>query len=60
MTKHHSVDFKLTATKYYLKYGDLGQTCKIFNCKKSSLHRWVQLYNKYKHVNRSKTNWLKK
>lgn len=47
MTKHKSNDYKLSAVKYYLscKNDDsLKETCKIFNCKKSSLARWVKRY----------------
>jgi len=40
--KHKSVDYKLSAVNYYLnhKYG-YDNTCKIFDCKKSSLKRWI-------------------
>ena len=54
MNKHHSIDYKLSAVKYYLKYGDLRYTCKIFDCSKSSLHRWVKRYLKYGTVRRKK------
>lgn len=43
--KHKSEDYKITAVKYYLKHGDLRETCKIFGCAKSSLQRWARQYN---------------
>ena len=40
MTKHKTEDYKISAVKYYLN-NDKGdgykKTCKIFDCKKSSL-----------------------
>ena len=38
--KHKSPDYKLSAINYYLNH-DVGyeNTCKIFDCKKSSLKR---------------------
>ena len=40
--KHKSPDYKLSAVNYYLNH-DVGydNTCKIFDCKKSSLKRWI-------------------
>ena len=38
-------DYKISAVKYYLNnYDTMDNTCKIFNCKKPSLHRWLQIY----------------
>jgi len=41
MTKHKTEDYKISAVKYYLN-NDKGdgykKTCKIFDCKKSSLY----------------------
>ena len=43
--KHKSVDYKLSAVMYYLNHEDrYDNTCKIFNCKKSSLKRWIHKY----------------
>jgi hypothetical protein len=45
--KHKSDDYKISAVKYYLKNKDnIRNTCKIFDCSKSSLQRWIQM--KYK------------
>ena len=39
---HKSEDYKNSAVKYYLKNKDnIRKTCKIFDCKKSTLQRWV-------------------
>ena len=43
--KQKGYDYKITAVKYYLDNNDtMDNTCKIFNCKKPSLHRWLQIY----------------
>jgi len=52
MSKHHSIDYKLSAIKYYKKYGSVRKTCKIFECSKSSLHRWKKKYNITKNLTR--------
>ena len=43
MTKHKTEDYKISAVKYYLN-NDKGdgykKTCKIFDCKKSTLQDW--------------------
>jgi len=42
--KHKTEDYKLTATKYYLKNKDklsMTKICNIFDCPKQSLSRWV-------------------
>jgi transposase-like protein len=43
--KQKTEDYKLSAVRYYIN-NDYGydKTCKIFDCKKSSLKRWVQQY----------------
>ena len=47
--KHKSPDYKLSAINYYLNH-DVGydNTCKIFDCKKSSLKRWIHKYKNSK------------
>ena len=41
---HKSEDYKISAVKYYLnnKDNNIRKTCKIFDCKKSTLQRWVK------------------
>jgi uncharacterized protein YjcR len=42
---HKSEDYKISAVKYYLNSKDnIRKTCKIFDCKKSTLQRWIQRY----------------
>ena len=42
---HKSIDLKLTAVLYYLDHSHtLEDTCRVFHCSKSSLHRWVIQY----------------
>jgi putative transposase len=50
--KQHTEDYKLNAVRYYLKYQDLRETCKIFHCKYQSLARWVKTYKYSKSVKR--------
>ena len=41
------------AVKYYLKNKDnIRKTCKIFDCKKSTLQRWIERYNSTKNLTR--------
>ena len=49
---HKSEDYKISAVKYYLKNKDnIRKTCKIFDCKKSTLQRWIQrLHNRDKNI----------
>jgi len=42
---HHSIDFKKSAVKYYLKIKNYVEVCKIYECNRISLMRWVKLYN---------------
>ena len=50
---HKSEDYKISAVKYYLKNKDnIRKTCKIFDCKKSTLQRWIQRYNSTKNITR--------
>ena len=44
MGKHHTEDYKLSAVKYALKTGNQEETCRIFDCKRPSLHRWIDSY----------------
>lgn len=51
--KHKSDDYKISAVKYYLKNKDnIRKTCKIFDCSKSSLQRWIQIYKTSKNLTR--------
>ena len=43
MLKHKSEDYKLSAVNYYLNNDvSLDDVCKIFDCPKQSLYRWVK------------------
>ena len=47
MSKHKSEDYKINAVNYYLDNDiSMDYVCNIFNCKKQSLSRWVQRYNR--------------
>lgn len=46
MGKHHTEDYKLSAVKYALKTGNQVETCEVFDCKRSSLQDWIDLYQK--------------
>jgi len=53
MTKHKTEDYKISAVKYYLN-NDKGdgykKTCKIFDCKKSTLRDWIKRYKTSKNL----------
>jgi len=50
---HKSEDYKISAVKYYLKNDDsLDKVCEIFDCKKSSLKRWVERYTDEEQIKR--------
>jgi transposase len=50
---HKSEDYKISAVKYYLKNKDnIRKTCKIFDCKKSTLQRWIKRYKTSKNIKR--------
>ena len=55
MTKHKTEDYKISAVKYY--FNDKGdgykKTCKIFDCKKSTLRDWIKRpwLSYYTHLN---------
>ena len=50
---HKSEDYKISAVKYYLKNKDnIRKICKIFDCKKSTLQRWIQRYKTSKNITR--------
>lgn len=55
MSGHHSIDYKLTAVKYYLDNQSYRKTCDIFKCSKSSLNRWVEKYNKTNNLERKQS-----
>lgn len=51
--KHKSPDYKLSAVNYYFNHEDgYDNTCKIFDCKKSSLKRWIYNYKTSKNLTR--------
>ena len=55
--KHKSDDYKISAVNYYLKNKDnIRKTCKIFDCSKSSLQRWIQKYKTSKNLTRKNRN----
>lgn len=41
---HHTDDYKLQAIKYCLKIKNYVETCKIFDCSRTSLIRWIDNY----------------
>ena len=50
---HKSEDYKISAVKYYLNNKDnIRKTCKIFDCNKSTLQRWIQRYKTSKNLTR--------
>ena len=54
---HKSEDYKISAVKYYLKNKDnIRKTCKIFDCKKSTLQRWIKRYKTSKNIKRKNRN----
>ncbi|HIF48628.1 MAG TPA: IS630 family transposase [Cytophagales bacterium] len=53
MTKHKTEDYKSSAVNYYLTNNvSMDNVCKIFNCSKTSLKRWVDKYEKKKSIKR--------
>ncbi len=53
MSKHKSEDYKLSAVKYYLNNEvSLDDVCKIFDCPKQSLYRWVKRYEELEEIKR--------
>ena len=46
MGKHHTEDYKLSAVKYALRTDNQVETCEVFDCKRSSLQEWIDLYQK--------------
>ena len=51
--KQKTEDYKISAVNYYLKNNDnIRKTCKIFDCKKSSLQRWIKRYETSKNLTR--------
>ena len=50
MSKHHTEDYKLSAIKYYKKYGSVRKTCKIFDCSKGKLlKKYLKIIKEAKH-----------
>ena len=51
---HHSVDFKLSAIKLYLKINSIRKVAELLDCSKSSLQWWIEKYFEIKLVDRKK------
>ena len=53
--KHKSEDYKISAVKYYLKNKvSMDKVCKIFECSKTSLKRWIDKYKLQKSITRNR------
>lgn len=53
MSKHKTEDYKLQAVKYYLRSDkSLDEVCRIFDCSRKSLFRWVDRYVTEKQIKR--------
>ena len=52
ITKQASSDLKIKAIKYYYKINNYSNVCKVFECSKRSLKRWIERYEKNKSVER--------
>jgi transposase-like protein len=48
MGKHHTEDYKLSAVKHALRTDNQVETCEVFDCKRTSLQRWLKLYDEMK------------
>ena len=46
MGKHHTEDYKLSAVRHALRTENQVETCRVFDCKRSSLQDWIDLYEK--------------
>lgn len=46
MGKHHTEDYKLSAVRYALRTDNQVETCEVFDCKRSFLQEWIDLYQK--------------
>jgi transposase-like protein/transposase len=55
MGKHHTEDYKLSAVRHSLKSDNQVQTCEIFDCKRSSLQRWIYKYQTEGTLSKGKT-----
>jgi len=54
MTHHKSEDYKLQAVKYYLLEDNTQEkVCKVFECYRRSLMRWVEQYKKKGNLERN-------
>ena len=41
---YHSLDYKISAIKHYKKVKNYSLVSRIFNCKRTTLIRWVGLF----------------
>ena len=59
MGKHHTEDYKLSAVKHALRTDNQVETCEVFDCKRTSLQRWLKLYDEtgspIRHTRRQRT-----
>ena len=60
MGKYHTEDYKLSAVKYALRTDNQVETCEVFDCKRSSLQRWIDKYEDTKNLSKSKTKTIRK
>ena len=46
--KHKTEDYKISAVKYYINNEvSMDEVCEIFACKKTSLKRWIDRYERW-------------
>ena len=50
--KYHSLDYKLSAIKYYKKVKNYSLVSRIFGCNRTSLIRWIKFYENNKLVSK--------
>ena len=57
MGKYRSIDYKLSAVKYYFTNKDgYKKTCKIFDCRTSTLKDWIYQYKNTNNLTRNNRN----
>lgn len=58
MPKHHTEDYKLSAVRHFIKIRNQRETCRIFDCKRRSLMRWVEKYNTNNEIKRKNRKFV--